>query len=163
MFSKHYIICLSVGLLCACNNNNSTVIDTERRDSSSKQTTDTTASTLEFLEAFKDRYPNEVNLIRIPQIETRMRKLMGKEYDYVISIWEVEIPMEVLNGEFYAWAMQAHSGGDQSAVLMADIKKDKLFMGVRNGASVKLYAEDTADIPKRLLEWEKEGRGENIK
>lgn len=163
MFSKQYIVCLSMGFLYACNNTNTPVLEVKQQDTTQHLVKVTTASKLEFLEAFKDRYPNDVNLLHIPEIENRMRKLMGKEYDYVISIWEVETPMEIINGEFYAWGMQAHSGGDQSAVLMADIKKDKLFMGVRNDAKVNVYAEDSTDIPKRLLDWEKEGKGENIK
>lgn len=161
MISNKYIVYLSVCCLNACSNNHTT-IEVNSNDTVQLNLKDTFTSSIEFLNGFRDRYPNEVNLLKIAVLEQRIKKLIGNEYNYILSIWEVETPMEVINGEFYAWGMQAHSGGDKSAVIMANIKQDKLYVGVRNESVVNIYAEDSTSIPNRLLDWKKDGRGENI-
>lgn len=42
--------------------------------------------------------------------------MLGSQYDFMQIIWEVETPIEITNGLFYAWGMQAHSGGDPEAL-----------------------------------------------
>jgi hypothetical protein len=53
----------------------------------------------------------------------------------------------------YTWAMQAHSGGDPGAVIMADLNKDVLYVGIRENGEGKLYSEDGSEAPQRLKDW----------
>ncbi len=110
----------------------------------------------EYLRAYRGKYPKEVSLFKHAAFEARLRKLLGGQYDYLYSIWDVETPIEITNGLFYAWGMQAHSGGDPSAVIMADLGKNVLYAGIRRDGKVTLYSEDGGPVPQRLLDWSRE-------
>lgn len=111
-------------------------------------------SELKFLYDFEGKYPNSINLLDNVIIKQRLQKMLGDKYDFMKSIWEVETPVEIKNGLFYSWGMQAHSGGNPEAILMADIKKNVLYVGLRDGDKVNVYSEDGSTAPPRLLDWE---------
>ena len=111
---------------------------------------------IRFLADYDGEDPSAVDLLNQPVLKRRLRKLLGTQYSYVKGIWEVEAPMEVEDGLFYASAMQAHSGGDPSAVLMADIGRNTLYVGIRQEQQVQLYAEDGGDVPAKLQAWANE-------
>jgi hypothetical protein len=52
--------------------------------------------------------------------------------------------------------MQTHSGGDPSAVIMADLTKNILYAGLRENGHVKIYSEDGSEAPQKLKDWSKE-------
>lgn len=111
---------------------------------------------LSFLNKFNGKYPHDVKLLDHPIIKKRLTKMIGKRYDYLKEIWEVDTPIEIKNGFFYASAMQANSGGDPGAVIMADLKKNVLYVGIRKYQNVKVYSEDRSKAPKRMLDWSME-------
>lgn len=76
--------------------------------------------------------------------------MLGSQYDFMKSIWQVQIPMIIEDTFFYSWAMQAHTGGDISAALMADIKNNVLYVIIRNDELEKFYSENGSILPKRL-------------
>lgn len=108
---------------------------------------------LTFLKKYNGKYPHDVKLLDHPIIKKRLTKLIGKQYDYLKKIWEEETTIEINNGYFYASAMQAHSGGDPGAVIMADFKKNVLFVGIRKYQNVRVYSEDRSKAPQRMLDW----------
>ena len=79
--------------------------------------------------------------------------MLGPQYAFVKSIWEVETPIAITNGIFYAWGMKAHSGGDPGAVLMADLNKNVLYVGIRKNKDEKFYSEDGSMVPQKMQEW----------
>ncbi|OFY97069.1 MAG: hypothetical protein A2309_00530 [Bacteroidetes bacterium RIFOXYB2_FULL_35_7] len=105
---------------------------------------------------YKGKYPDDVNLLDHPVIKKRLKKMIGKQYDYLKKIWEEEAPIEINNGLFYAYAMQAHSGGDPGAIIMADIKKNILYVGIRKNQNINIYSENRSKAPQRLLDWSME-------
>lgn len=111
---------------------------------------------LAFLKKYNGKYPNDVKLLENPIIKKRLIKLIGKQYDYLKEIWEVETPIEIKDGYFYTSAMQTQSGGDPGAVIMADFKKNVLFVGIRKYQNVRVYSEDRSKAPKRMLDWSME-------
>jgi|GEM_PF-1378933 len=113
----------------------------------------TAAGSLSFLEGLKGKYPHQIKLFDNEVLRPRLRKMLGSEYDFMIHVWEVETPIEIENGLLYAWGMQAHSGGDPGAVLMADLRKDVLYVAIRKDARVKVYSEDGSAVPQRLQDW----------
>ncbi|EPR69552.1 hypothetical protein [Cyclobacterium qasimii] len=108
---------------------------------------------LSFLKAFNEKYPYEIKLLEEPVIKKRLEKMLGPQYAFVKSIWEVETPITIVDGMFYAWGMQAHSGGDPGAVLMADLNKNVLYVGIRKKEDEQFYSEDGSPVPQKLQDW----------
>jgi hypothetical protein len=114
------------------------------------------AGSLSFLTSLKGKYPHDIQLLDNDVLKPRLQKMLGAQYDYLKSIWEVETPIEITNGMLYTWAMQAHSGGDPGAVLMADISRNVLYIAIRKDAKVNVYAEDGSAAPQRMQDWAEE-------
>ena len=130
----------------------------ELNQKSAKTTTinTTIADNLDFMKKLKGKYPYEVKLLDNSILKKRLKQMLGSRFDFMKSIWEVETPIEIENGLFYAWAMQAHSGGDPGAVLMVDFYKNVLYVGIRENEKEKLYSEDGSLAPQRLQDWANE-------
>ncbi len=134
--------------------NQKTVEPTTHNRTLNQQQSDNAASdNLDFLQKFDKKYPYEIKLLDNPILKKRLKQMLGNQYDFMKSIWEVETPIEIVDGLFYAWAMQAHSGGDPSAVLMADIDKNILYVGIRKDEKEEIYSEDGSAAPQRLQDW----------
>jgi len=116
----------------------------------------TTSENLDFMKKLNGKYPYEVKLLNNSVLKKRLKKMLGSQYDYMKNIWEVQSPIEINNGLFYAWAMQAHSGGDPSAVLMVDFNKNVLYVGIRKDKQEKIYSEDGSDAPQKIQDWANE-------
>ena len=140
-------------LICVICLNNITYGQTTRK---SQQPVASSTAGLDFLNSYKGKYPAEVKLLNQPVIKKRLQKLLGTEYTFLKKIWQVESPIEIDNGLFYAWAMQAHQGGNPGAVIMADIKKNILYVGIRKNGEEKFYSEDGSPSPKKMIEWANE-------
>ncbi|HEY9188435.1 MAG TPA: hypothetical protein VIR55_11100 [Ignavibacteria bacterium] len=110
-------------------------------------------SNLDFLNKYKGKYLGQENLLDNPVLKERLKKMLGSRFDFIYLIWETETPIEINNGILYAWAMQAHSGGDPEVVLMADLNKNVLYVGIRENGKVELYSEDGSEVPQRMSEW----------
>lgn len=111
------------------------------------------ADNLDFLKGLHGKYPHDVKMLDNPILQKRLEKMLGSQYDFMKSVWDVETPIEIKDGLFYAWGMQAHSGGDPGAVLMADLHNNVLYVGIREDAREELYSEDGSNAPKQLQEW----------
>jgi len=111
---------------------------------------------LNYLISLNGKYPYDVKLLDNPKLKPRLEKLMGNQYEFLKNIWQVETPIEITDTFFYTWGMQAHSGGDPGAVLMVNLLRNVLYVGVRKDKHVKIYSEDSSDVPKRLKDWSNE-------
>lgn len=108
---------------------------------------------LNFLKKFEGKYPYDVHLLDHPILKERLKKMLGEKYDFIKNTWDVETPIEIEDGMFYAWGMQAHSGGDPGAVIMADLNKNVLYVGIRENEKTKVFSEDGSPVPQRLQGW----------
>jgi hypothetical protein len=115
-----------------------------------------TAAPLYFLNSCKGKYPFEVNLLDNAVLKPRLMKMLGERYAFIKNIWEVETKIEINKGLFYAWGMLAHTGGNPEAIIMADISRNVLYAGIREGDNVKIYSEDGSNAPQKLLDWEQQ-------
>jgi len=115
------------------------------------------SANIEFLKQYNGKYSYEVKLFNNAVIKQRLQKLLGAQFNYLVkSIWQVETPIKVENNFVYAWAMQAHSGGDPAATLLADISKNILYVKIVKGNQTKIYSEDGSNtVPKELEDWAK--------
>ena len=127
---------------------NKVVIDEEKQLANN-----TISNELSFLKAFDKKYPYEINLFDKPVIKKRLKEMLGPEYAFIKNNWEVETPITIGNGMFFAWGMKAHSGGDPGAVLMADLDKNVLYVGIRKNKNEKFYSEDGSNVPQKMQDW----------
>ena len=113
------------------------------------------AGGLEFLRPFNDKYPQAVKLFKNPALKTRLQKLLGGNFGYLVKdIFQVEIPIRIEGDYFYAWGMQTHSGGNPSAKLIADLGKNKLYVEILKNKQTLFYAEDgSKSLPAPLDAW----------
>jgi hypothetical protein len=138
-------------LLYACNQDAGTNTSTADVDTLA-QAQD--SATLGFLKAFEGKYPQEINLLEHPELQARLKKMLGSEYDTLKKFWQVETPVEINGNLVYTWGMEAHSGGNPEAVFMADMDINRIYIGIRKDTSVRIYQEDENDTPpQRLLDW----------
>jgi hypothetical protein len=102
----------------------------------------------------RGKYPFDVKLLDKPAMKVRLEKLMGsEEFNYMKkNLVDVATPIKVKNGYFYSWAMQAHSGNEFGATIMADISKNVLYVIIRKESQEKTYSEDGSSVPKPLLD-----------
>ena len=74
----------------------------------------------------------------------------------------MESPIEIEDGLFYAWGMQAHSGGDPSAVIMVDFNRNVVHVGIRRDKNTKIYSEGGNEAPQKLRDWADEPYFEDL-
>jgi hypothetical protein len=110
-------------------------------------------SKLSFLKDFNEKYPYDVKLLENPTLKKRLKKMIGSRYDFLKSIWEVEVPIEIKDGIFFSNAMQAHSGGNPGATIVVDLKTDVLYVGIKENDDIKIYSEDGSKSPQCLVDW----------
>lgn len=134
----------------------SSISETDSDTTQETHVANTHVSSLVFLMNFKGKYPYDCQLFDNQVTGPRLKQLLGGRFDFVKSIWNVETPIEINDSVLYAWAMQEQSGGDPSAVIMADIPADKMFAAVRENGKVKLYSESDSICPDRLKQWARE-------
>jgi hypothetical protein len=115
------------------------------------------SANINFLKQCNGKYAYEVKLFNNAVIKQRLQNLLGAQFNYFVkSIWQVETPIKVENNFVYAWAMQAQSGGDPAATLLADISKNILYVKIVKDNQTKIYSEDGSNaVPKELEDWSK--------
>jgi len=113
---------------------------------------------LNFLSKMDGKYPFDVKLIEKPALKSRLQKLLGAtEYDYMKkNLRDVATPIKVKKGYFYSWAMQAHSGNEYGATIMADIEKNVLYVVIRRDSQDKMYSENGGPLPTALQDMAKD-------
>jgi len=103
----------------------------DQQTNNQQQSDNITKENLDFLIKLNGKYPHEVKLLDNPILKKRLKKMLGSQYNFMKSIWQVEIPIAINDGFFYVWAMQAHSGGDPGVILMADIEDNVLYVVIK--------------------------------
>ncbi len=136
-------------------------MDSPKNDLATNQTENTNAArqtnSLAFLNELNGKYMFEVNIFDNPVMKQRLQKLVGKEFiPLKTQLFGVVGPYEVKNGMFYFWGMVPHSGGDPGALIMADITKDILYVGIRRNKKIQYFKETETQLPQRMIEWSKE-------
>lgn len=106
-----------------------------------------------FLLNFKGKFSYDCQLLENKITGNHLRELLGVRYEYLKSIWEVEVPIEIQDSVLYTQAYLQNSGGDQGAVIMIDIKRDLYSVGVLEKGKVNLYFDDSTFYPDRLKYW----------
>jgi hypothetical protein len=115
------------------------------------------------LRDFKGKYPYEIKLFEHANLRFRLKALLGDErYAFIKRLRQVESPIEIEDGLLYSWAMQAHSGGNPSAVILFDFNTDILYVGIRKNNVSTVYSEDGSKAPQKLVDWTNEPTFEEL-
>ena len=105
-----------------------------------------------FLRKLHGKYPFDVKLFNSQSLTTRLKKLLGNRYQFMISTWAVEVPIEVKNNLFVANGCEQHNCGATNFIIVYDFTKNNLSAGIREGDKVNTYSEDGSNSP-RVLQW----------
>jgi len=166
----HLLILIVISILFSCNKSDDKeltqkallekeieLLKKENELLKKEQNSKTNQNELAFLSNLNGKYPFDVNLLDNTMFTKRIRAVVGSKYDSMGSVWDVQTPIEIKNGMFYTWAMKAHQGGDPSIVVMVDINKNLMFVGLKEvGLDKVIYSEDGSEPPKRLKDWANE-------
>lgn len=106
-----------------------------------------------FLMNFNGKYAFDCQLLDNQITGTHLKQLLGERYDFLKSVWEVEVPIDIQDSVLYTQAFQDNSGGDPGAVILIDIKRNLYSVGILEKGEVKLYFDDSAFYPDRLKYW----------
>ena len=165
---KQILLAISIALLCvltACNESPQSIKEDTDGQTPTQQgqevkptlqtdvQNETETSDIAFLNDLAGKYPYAIKLLEKPTLKRRLQALLGKEYDFVTSIYDTQGPIKVEDGFFYSWGMKAHSGGDPSAMIMADLEEDVLYVRIFKDGAEKLYSEDDSMLPPTLQTW----------
>ncbi|MDI9873832.1 hypothetical protein [Flectobacillus rivi] len=105
-----------------------------------------------FLRKLQGKYPFDVKLFNSQSLTTRLKKLLGNRYQFMVSTWAVEVPIEVKNNLFVANGCEQHNCGATNFIIVYDFTKNNLSAGIREGDKVNTYSEDGSNSP-RVMQW----------
>ncbi|MBE2219738.1 MAG: hypothetical protein IAE90_16120 [Ignavibacteria bacterium] len=111
---------------------------------------------LEFLRKMKDKYPFEVDLLQNKIIKDRLAKLLGDRFEFIKNISELgpSTPIEVSGNIFSSYTCMQHNCGFTNYIIVADIAKNEIYVGIREEEKVKLYSEnENSPFPEVLINW----------
>jgi hypothetical protein len=107
-----------------------------------------TENNLEFLISTNGVYPKDMNLLQDSILRKRLKNLIGTRYNFLISNWDVENPIEVKNNIFVAFGCQSHNCDSTNFIIIIDFSKNILYCGVRENNNVKSFSEDGSSTQK---------------
>lgn len=87
------------------------------------------------------KYPSDIKLLEIAEINARLKRLLGKDFADMKTNFNVEIPNELQGDIFKAEACQAHNCGSNRYMIFFDLKNDNINV---------FHVED--EVPKTFFE-----------
>lgn len=109
---------------------------------------------LDFLKEYKDKYPYDVELFENTVFHNRLQKLLGDRCEFLISNFDVQTPIELVDTQFFCEACQTHNCGylGTGSIIVYDFSNDVMSVGIREEGKVQTYSEN-GEIPHRINEW----------
>ena len=125
--------------------------------------TDKSNEPLFFLLDYKGKYPYQVDLFHNRIIEYRLRKLLGEtRFNWLKDIWMMQTPIAIKDSIFFTSGNVRYGGHtDEQAIIIADIKKNVLYVEIANEGSrnipeqrrfyhSKYFTENCQMIPQKI-------------
>lgn len=104
-------------------------------------TTDTGQSNLAYLKADVGKIPYEAKLFDNDTLSTRLKAILGKEYDVMIKNWNVETPLSIENEIIHTSGCKKHDCAGDAYDLYIDLKDDNINVYNLRGSNFVLYKE----------------------
>jgi hypothetical protein len=114
------------------------------------------STTFKFLKKYDKKYPYEVKLLDNSILKQRLKTLLGNRYSFLKSKWAVEIPIEIKDNIFIAYACETHNCDATNFMIIVDINRNIVYAGIREERKAVTYSEDNSKGPVQLQDWAKE-------
>jgi hypothetical protein len=72
------------------------------------------------------KYPYEIKMLDIPDLQARLQKLMGKDFAAMKKYWNVETPIEIDGSKLKMSGCQAHNCSGNMYVMFIDLDEDNV-------------------------------------
>lgn len=105
------------------------------------------------LKKMAGKYAYEAKLFDNAELSSRLKKLLGKDYSAMRSHWNVETPIEIMNGIFKASACEAHNCGSNNYYLFVDLDGDNInVIHVEDEKPTTYYEKGRIQLPSEFSE-----------
>ena len=104
------------------------------------------------LRSYVDKYPSAL-LQGMPSLRARMKAVLGSNYTLFMARIQTEMPIEEVEGCLVVVGCMAHSCGSEDAVMVIDLRTNKLHCAIRSNrynGGYKVFSEDKSNIPHAL-------------
>lgn len=144
------LVCAGISIISACNsgakkaasNNTETIEAIELEDS---------VSDLVFIKEWVGKYPKEVDLLNQPVLNTRLKALLGNQYNDFIANWNTETPITIEGDVIHTSGCKKDECSADSYDLYIDIPSDNINVYNMQKKAVKVYTEkDSISLPEKL-------------
>ena len=88
-----------------------------------------------------------------PIMEKGLKRLTADRFNFLKKYFDVQIPIVVKNNLFIAEGCKAHECPQINFILIVDLTKDVLYVGIRDDVNVKTFSEDGSPNPEPLKAW----------
>jgi hypothetical protein len=110
---------------------------------------------LDYLSKLKGKYPHQVNLLGNSTLLTkRVKALLKERFSFLKGRWLVETPIEVEDLTFKAYGCQPHNCDHVNFIIVVDLGRNVVYVGVKENENIKVYSED-GTCNSKVTEWEK--------
>jgi hypothetical protein len=110
-------------------------------------------SLVTFLKKSVGKYPYEIKLMENPELKSRLKKLLGKDYAAMDENFDVQAPLEVMNDVLMTTGCEAHNCGANQYLLFVDLKSDNINVFHITDDETKHYFEHgEIRLPKKFAD-----------
>lgn len=103
-------------------------------------------SELAVLRPLVGQYPRDIDLWSREPLAARMNALLGPQADDFRRNMEVQSPLLEEQGLLYATGNKQHSGGSDAAALVADLRRDLLWIWLLVGGETFVFVDRDVEI-----------------
>lgn len=112
-----------------------------------------TDSTLFFLREMDGKKWEQTQLFNHPLLYDRMSKLVGQDWKTFQQQWVINHPIVVYDDILLVRGCDPKDCYTRNFILLADVHKNNLHVGIRNGNEIVERSEDTTYVPTAMHAW----------
>lgn len=107
---------------------------------------------LSFLNKLNGQYTDAFWNIDKPVFYKRIKKLLNNYFETLREICCVESPIEIKDNKLIATACESHNCNSTNYIVIVDILKNKIYVGLRKDDQIKTFTED-GHTPQEMKDW----------
>lgn len=111
------------------------------------------AGFIDVLKKAKGRYPYQVKLLDISDLNARLKKLLGSNFAAMKKYWNVETPIEIENDILMTSGCEAHNCSSNHYLLFIDLKNDDINVyHVEDNVTKHFYERGEIKLPPKFAD-----------
>jgi hypothetical protein len=108
---------------------------------------------VEYLKQMAGHYPHDIKMLENPKLKNRLIVLIGEDrYNFMKDYWGTSGPISVKNNFYVADGCQSHNCSNTNFIIIIDLIKNTMFVGIRQEMEVETYSEDGTNS-SLLIDW----------